>query len=824
MLLQSLDGAFWRMRQVGQETWNQAVVPGSVYADYLRLGLMEDPYYRDNELKAYELLKTDYEYERDFQVNADSLANDAVILRCLGLDTMATVTINGQHVGFANNMHRTWEWDVKPLLMPGKNTIHIRLDSPIQAALALYEKNPIWGHTDAVPGYSYIRKAHCMYGWDWGARLPDAGIWRPVQLLFVSAARFDSVDITQEHTENQVKVILKPEIITYNKKDLTVKATLIAPDGHVLEGDMNGTELSFVVNNPRLWWPVRYGDQNLYELTVTLQADGQVVDTWRKKIGLRTLTLHREKDQHGEAFCHMVNGVKIFAMGANYIPQDNILSRVNPERTRKLLADARIANMNIVRIWGGGYYPEDEFFDLCDEMGLLVWQDLMFACSFYRLDEAFEENIKREVEDNLKRIRHHACLALVAGNNEMEIFHQQALTASIKGGIEAFMPWDPTCPSDYLIIFEHILPKVMKQFAPDIPYWPSSPSSGGSFEQPDDPSRGDVHYWDVWHGEKRFTAYRDHHFRYVSEFGFQSFPCRATVESFTLPEDRNIFSRIMERHQRNKAANGKILAYLSQTYRYPGNFDDLLYASQLLQADAIRYGVEHWRRNRGECMGAIVWQLNDIWPVASWSSIDYFGRWKALHYAMKRFFAPVMLSAQEEGEITQHPLINEYLDHPIEKSIALCLANETMDQVAGQVRWALRNPDASIVKEGSFFIKADALSSVWMDKLVFPDAVTTRHYASFEFLQNGELVSSGTAMFCAPKHFEFKDPKLCLRLDGDEIVITASAFARFVYIQSSDPDLLLSDNFFDMNAGEKRVKILRGTGDGLKARSVYHLG
>lgn len=344
-------------------------------------------------------------------------------------------------------------------------------------------------------------------------------------------------------------------------------------------------------------------------------------------------------------------------MGADYIPEDNLLGRVNKERTRKLLTDCKEANYNTVRIWGGGYYPDDYFYDICDELGLLIWQDFMFACASYELDEAFDKNIREEVRQNVRRLRHHASIGLWCGNNEMET---QTLDKC----------WKPSEKQkcDYIKIFEYIIPQVVKAEDPQGFYWPSSPSSGGNYDNPWDENRGDAHYWDVWHGEKPFTDYRKYRFRYLSEFGFQSFPCLKTVESFTLPEDRNIFSRVMEMHQRNKAANGKIMNYMAQTYLYPGNFETLLYASQLLQAEAIRYGVEHFRRYRGRCMGAVVWQLNDIWPVASWASIDYYGRWKALHYAEKKMFAPILLSCEETGELSERPFCIAERKQPIEKA------------------------------------------------------------------------------------------------------------------------------------------------------------
>ncbi len=820
MVVQTLGGA-WKMRSVGDAQWHEALVPGSVYADLLREGLMEDPFYRENEQAAFELMRGDFEYTRTFFVDDKLLTSDAVVLRCEGLDTLCDISLNQEAVGHADNMHRTWEWDVKALLKPGENVISAYFHSPVAYVLSENEKRPCWGSSDATPGFSHLRKAHCMFGWDWGPRLPDAGIWRDISLLGIRTARIESVSILQAHEAERVLLCIEPELDAYAERELDLRVTVTAPDGRVYAAQ-DEESLNVAIDDPMLWWPAGYGDQPLYTVRVELCEGGELLDVWQRRVGLRTLTVSREKDAWGEAFCHRVNGVKIFAMGGDYIPEDNILSRVTPGRTRRLLEDAKRARFNTVRVWGGGYYPDDFFFDICDELGLLVWLDFMYACAFYDLTEAFEESITQEAIDNVKRLRHHASLALLCGNNEMEMFQKAAADAA-HAGVLGLEPRRPSHMADYTKMFEYILPNIVKAYAPQTFYWPASPSSGGAFDEPNDENRGDVHYWDVWHGEKPFTEYRKFHFRYVSEFGFQSFPCLRTVESFTLPGDRNIFSRVMERHQRNKAANGKILSYLSQTYRYPESFDSLLYASQLLQADAIRYGVEHWRRFRGRCMGAIIWQLNDCWPVASWSSIDYYGRWKALHYAAKRFFAPVLLSCCEEGEITQNPQINEFHPEPIERSITLCLCNETREDVRGTVRWALRTPDGAVVREGAQAADVPALSSKWLEKVCFAEASLTGHYASYRFERDGQTISSGTALFCAPKHFEFADPRLCVRAEGDEIVVTSRAFARYVCIESEDPDLLVSDNFFDMNADERRVKVLRGSANSLRVRSVYDL-
>lgn len=810
-------GGAWRMREADNETWHSAHVPGSVYADLMADGTMPNPFWRENELDAFERMKKDYVYQRAFTVTEAQLAHAHVELVCEGLDTLAHVSLNGREIAFADNMHITWVWNVKEQLHAGENTLEIRFDSPILYCAKKAEEAPGWESSDATPGFRHLRKAHCMFGWDWGPRLPDAGIWRPIFLRTWDAARLENAMMLQAHHDGVVDVTIRPEIAG----ESAWSAEITAPDGEVLTlPETMAAEQVITIEHPQLWWPNGLGKQPLYRVTVRLAAGD--TRTWR--IGLRTMTVSREKDEWGEEFCHVVNGVKVFAMGADYIPEDNILARVTPERTRRLLEDCKAANFNAIRVWGGGYYPDDAFYDICDELGLMVWQDLMYACAFYDLTPDFERSIRVETHQNVARLRHHASLALICGNNEMEMFMAGANSALINHRTWEFVPTYPHHITDYVKMFEYILPAIVKETAPQTYWWPASPSSGGNFDAPNDENRGDNHYWDVWHGEKPFTEYRKFFFRYASEFGFQSFPCLKSVKQFTLPDDRNIFSRIMERHQRNQAANGKILSYLSQTFRYPNSFDDLLYASQLMQAEAIRYGVEHWRRNRGRCMGAIIWQLNDIWPVASWASIDYYGRWKALHYAAKRFFAPVMISAEEEGELSQNPKINEYHPAPLEKSFRLNVCNETLRDVTGEVVWALRTPDGAIVRQNQQTLTIPAMSAKWLDKVDCADASLTGHYVSFAFVVDDVAVSEGTCIFCAPKHFEFVDPRLTVETRGDTLVVTSHAYAKQVWLESEDADLLLDDNAFDMNPGTKVVRVVKGTAEKVRVRSVWDLG
>ncbi len=808
----------WQMRKLGkegrEEEFKAAVVPGTVYTDLLRNGDMEDPFWKDNELCALPLMEEDYEYETCFNLKEGFAGQDKILLHFAGLDTIADIFLNTKYIGKAYNMHRVWEYDVTGDIKEKGNVLRIVLHSPLRHIREEFHKCRTLGSEDAMDGFVHIRKAHCMFGWDWGAHLPDAGIFRSVSLLGIKGARFKSVYIRQEHLEDKVKLVLevKAEDAAEDAADISYTAEVTAPDGKVCRYE--GSPKEIFIGRPQLWWPNGYGEQPLYTVKAKLYAGGELSDVWERRIGLRTMTVKKEKDEWGECFAHEVNGEAVFAMGADYIPEDHLLGRVTPETTRKLLEQCAAANYNAVRVWGGGYYPDDWFYDICDELGLIVWQDFMFACAVYELTPEFKANIRQEFIDNIKRIRHHASLGLWCGNNEMEMFVEEGHHWVTK----------KTEVRDYVIMYEQMIPEILAEYDPETFYWPASPSSGGAFDEPNSPDRGDVHYWDVWHGGKPFSAYRKYFFRYASEFGFQSFPCRKTIETFTDdPKDMNIFSYVMEKHQRQYSANGRIMNYLQQTYLYPGDFDTLLYASQLLQADAIRYGVEHFRRNRGRCMGAIVWQLNDCWPVISWSSIDYCGRWKALHYAEKRFFAPLLLSCEEEGMMTREADMNR--EHfAFEKSVRLNVANETRSDQDVQVSWAVRNAKAEVLYDGGTTkLTVPKLTSVWLDKTELPDIDVFSEYVSYEMRQNGEVISDGTVIFSYPKYFRYEDPQLSWRVEGDEIFVSAAAYAKSVEIQNANEDFILSDNYFDLNGDEKRVKIISGEAEGIRVRSVYDI-
>lgn len=899
----------WTLTILGENVYNipekpiGTKVPSTVYGTLLDKGLMPDPHFRDNELTAMKLMENDFVYETDFSVSEKERAGERLFLRFDGIDTLADIYLGQELLGSVNNMNRTWEFDITSLVMEtAADTVYhlkVLLHSPTRFIAEENEKCPVGASSDAMPGFPHIRKAACMFGWDWGCRLPDAGIFRQVSLLSYRTARIAQVYVSQEHTviektvsgnvvsavqlRADAEIEWMPEASSEN---VSLKLLVTSPDGSsslVAESasidsftdcapscGLTGAGYGFrsnhlcvsaTVTDPQLWWPNGYGEQPLYEVTVLLMpAEGGegALDLWQKKIGLRTMTVNTDPmpeeiyDEHmknqaqdwddgnsmlmahgekkilvtdrtakklpGHNFAFEVNGLQIFAMGADYIPEDNILTRQTRERTDMLLATAQESHYNCVRIWGGGYFPDDFFYDVCDERGLIVWQDFMFACASYELDEAFEANVCAEIRHNIRRLRSHPCLGLWCGNNEMETQYES-------------LAWPQSKKQyyDYIRLYEYIIPKIVKEEDPQAFYWPSSPSSGGNFENSNAENVGDVHYWGVWHGNEPFTAYRKHHYRFLSEFGFQSFPSLQTIRRFTDEGDRNIFSRVMEMHQRNTAANGKIMNYISQTYLYPKNFDELLYCSQLLQAEAIRYGVEHFRRFRGTCMGTVVWQLNDIWPVASWASVDYYGNWKALQYAEKRMFAPVLLSCEEHGEIDQKPYPNT-LPVPIDISADLHVANETAEPVNGIVKWSLRLPDSSILREGQFEVTAPAFGGAWLPHLDFNGEDPLKVHLEYSLHVDGRLISGGTALFCAPKHYAFADPKLKVSVDGDTVTVTAENYAKSVSVETANGVLRLDDNFVDMEAGTRTFRILESrdfTDDGtlvcgpLRARSIY---
>lgn len=790
----SLNG-LWKLSGNGYEC--NGTIPGSVYSVLLENKLMDDPYYRENEIKALQIAEHDYTFIRSFSLDE---YDEFALLCCDGLDTLCDIYLNGCLIGQTKNMHRRYEFEISKLLQH-ENELKLVFHSANRYFKKKYVKR-VWDgdNRDSLLGYSYLRKSFCMSGWDWGPRLPDAGIWKDIYLLVGDTDRIQDIRITQRHENGQVWIT--PTVST-KKSTAKIQVILTSPSGEKIEISANSEN---EISNPKLWWPNGLGEQNLYNLSFFLYEDDMVVDSASKNVGLRTMRLVREKDEYGESFCHEVNGVRFFAKGADYIPEDCILSRITPERTEKLLTNCRNSNFNAIRVWGGGNYPKDDFYDACDKLGIVVFNDLMIAGTLFPINDELTEEFTEEIRDNLMRIRHHACIALICGNNECE-WHQRNFPADYK--------------NEYLSLYENKITNIINEICHEIPYIPSSPTSFEEFNDPNNENKGDSHFWEVWLGNKPFFEYRNHYFRYLSEFGFESLPSKKTIDSFTLPSDRNIFSRVMEMHQRSNDGNQRIISYISKTFLYPTNFETLIYASQLLQARAMQYAVEHLRRNRGRCMGALYWQLNDVWPTASWSSIDYFGRFKALQYVAKRFFEPIIISCCETGETTTRPFVtmeNEVYDY--ETKAILSVTNDTLNLSNGTVKWRLCRNDGTVLKCGEKSIEVPPLSVVQLEEFDFNKTDIARNYLWYEYSDSDY---SGSVIFTEPKHFEFLNPELSVEIKGNIILVTAKSYAQQVEIYSPDEDFILSDNFFDMEPGTRKVTVLEGEPEKVFARSVFDI-
>lgn len=762
-------------------------IPGTVLSGLLAAGKIKDPFYRTNEDATRALFWKDYVFTRTFDVDEKLLAQQHIVLVCEGLDTLAEISINGTFLAKTDNMHRTWKFQAKKLLHPGKNEIQI----VFRSVLRFIEDYPYEAHKKinyipcgSMKGNQLLRKAHSMFGWDWGPQTIDAGIFRDIYLQGYSHARIEDIRIHQQHAKNvsvQTSITLSESVpgqklcveLSEDGADKPLQTKLCKTNADGVAA------VDFVIENPKLWWPNDYGDQPLYIVRTTLlDEDGTSLESITRRIGLRTLTISQEKDEWGNEFAFCVNGVKIFTRGGNYIPDDCLYTRITEKKLDYILESCRRAHFNCVRVWGGGYYPSDAFYDLCDEKGLIVWQDLMYACNVYDVTDAFAENCRQETYDNVRRLRHHASLGLWCGNNEIE---------SAWDHWGDFQKETPYLRADYIRLFEEVLPKAVQEADGETFYWHSSPSSGGCFDNPDDANRGDTHYWDVWHGQKPFTDYRKYFFRFCSEFGFQSFPCAKTVNSFTLEDDRNIFSRVMESHQKNDAANGKMLYYLSENLRYPKDLTHLLYASQVLQGMAIKYGVDHWRRNRGRCMGTLYWQINDNWPAPSWSSIDYFGRWKALHYMAQKFYAPHAVSMTLE-------------DHRCH----VYFSNESFETTEYSLTLSIRDLSGNVLETYETKGNSPAFSAIetavvdicsWEDQKddVFLEAVI--HTKDQKVLKDVETL-------VPYKYLNLKNPVISTEAEetNDAFIlhISSDCFAPFVALDFDDADVIFSDNFFHL--------------------------
>jgi beta-mannosidase len=803
-----LDGP-WSFRRVTRrdappEPWLPATVPGSVHTDLFAAGKIGDPFYRLDEKDQQWIERESWDYRTTFRVPPESLARDRAELVFAGLDTYAEVFVNGKTVLYANNMFRSWRADVKAALVPGVNTLTVRFRSPIEQVKPAYDhfgyRLPAANDQGKEMVSMFTRKAPYHYGWDWGPRFVTSGIWRKVALETWDEARLDDLQVFQKRLDAaaaELAVAVRVVAARAGRATLAIDIEGGAPQAQAQANLVVGPNEIVVpvrIDKPELWWPNGLGPQRLYAIEARLLgAGGEVLGQRRARIGLRTLEVVHARDELGKSFFVRVNGAPVFMKGANWIPADSFNARVTPERYRHLLQSAAGAHMNMLRVWGGGIYEDDLFYDLCDELGILVWQDFMFACSMYPGDDAFVENVRQEAIENIRRLRNHPSLALWAGNNENE--------AAWKGWGWQFKfhlskKAQERIWGDYKKMFHEMLPALVAAEDPGRFYTRSSPSANEDNVPAGKRDWGDMHYWGVWHSGNPYTSYADNISRFMSEYGFQSFPDLPSVAKYTAPDgsDWDIGSPVMLSHQRHPRGNALIRTYMDRDFRRPKDFASFLYVGQVLQAMIIKYAAEAHRRAMGHNWGSLYWQLDDCWPVASWSGIDYYGGWKALHYYARRFFAPVLVSpVEDKGTVTVWGVSDRRADAPARLTVRAV-------DFDGREIWR---------REQDITLAANA-SRPYLELRrheVLGGADPARVVLVAEIAEKGQVLSRNLLFFGKTKDLELPKPELTLdvaaRADGAFAVkVTARRFARAVHLTSGAIDGAFDDDYIDLLPGE----------------------
>ena len=798
----------WKFSQSGKNEWLPAKVPGTVHTDLLENGKIEDPFYRLNELDLQWIDKVDWEYKTTFTVTDTMMRKDVIEVDFKGLDTYADVFVNGKKVLSADNMFREWNADVKSFLKEGENELHIVFRSPITEGIKKYDAQgyviPVSDNDLAKIGQVeggkmvsiYTRKAGYHFGWDWGPRLVTSGIWRPVILKAWDEAKIENLQLIQNKVTNDkatFTAVFEIKAVKNKKANLTIQneGITLATAAVQLKKGIEKYRVDFEISNPKLWWSNGLGEAHLYNIRGDLNIGGRKVSE-ETRIGIRTLELVREKDNDGTSFYFKLNGHPVFMKGANYIPNDVFLPRVTLENYKTVIETAKLSNNNMLRVWGGGVYEDDVFYDLCDEAGILIWQDFMFACAMFPGDEAFLDNVKHEAIDNVKRLRNHPSIGLWCGNNEILAAWkgwgwQQKEEAKSKENADKI--WQA-----YVDIFHKILPDVVKEYDSQRSYWSSSPSSGEGI--PADLVNGDEHYWGVWWGKEPFQTYATHLPRFMSEYGFQSFPEIATVRKYALPEDYDIFSEVMKSHQRSSIGNGTIDYYMRQEYNKPKDFESFLYVNHVLQAEGIKFGLEGHRRAMPFCMGSLYWQINDVWPVASWSSTDYYQNWKALQYYVKKGFEPV--------------LISPYID---DIKLKIGIVNDKLEEINAEMKLKLKNFEGKVIWENASLIKLPANSSnVYFDVNKNEFENTYRKQLDqivliAELVKEGEVLSKNSFYFKPFKELKIEKPTVEYFItktgSGFDFELKTDKLAKNVYLQIGDEKGFFSDNYFDVFPNEK---------------------
>jgi beta-mannosidase len=809
--------AKWEFRAISKtdraelQDWHPAHVPGVVQTDLFKDGLIPDPFYQDNDTRLQWTGLTDWEYRTTFQADAATLAHDHVDLVFEGLDTYADVYVNDQVALHGDNMFRRWRVPVKSLLKTGPNTLRIVFHSPIESMIPKVKALPYilpsvttnnTGNEENVATAPYTRKAGYQYGWDWGPRYVTEGIWQPIRVETWDALRIENFHVQQETiTKTDAAVNAEFNIEAGRSTPASLEVTYGPLAGTAfpavrqsvqLVPGLNRISVPIHIANPKLWYPNGYGTQDRYQFSAVVRTGKDIAANAALKTGLRSIELRREVTKTGKSFAFIVNGIPVFAKGADVIPFDSFPNRVTPEIHRQILESARDAHMNMVREWGGGYYESDDFYDICDELGILVWQEFMFGGDMVPGGADFQNSVKQEAIDQVTRLRDHPSIVLWCGNNEIETgwvhWGDRQIFKESVSATDREKVW-----TDYVVLFHGILSGVVAQYAAPVPYWGSSPSA--NFENPpDSQTDGDMHYWQVWHALAPIEMYTQQFPRFMSEYGFQSFPEMRTIRTFAKPEDMDIRSATMQDHQKNHGGNERILSYMLRWYPEPKDFESFVYLSQVLQAEAIKVGAEHLRRQMPNTMGSLYWQLNDCWPVASWASIDYYGRWKALQYYSKRFYDDVIVSPfRHDGKVDVY------------------VVSDKLQPLNGTIHTRLLDFSGKVLSEKTQDVQIPAQSSAIYftvdQKELLANADPTKSFLVFDLTVGGQQVSRNLIFFDTMHNLDLPKPvKIETSLDksngGYAVTLRSPALARSVFVSFGDLDVKTEDNYFDLLPGE----------------------
>jgi beta-mannosidase len=797
----------WMFREASDDTFRPAEVPGCIHTDLMRNKLIPDPFFGVNEQKLQWIGEKDWVYQTTFDLPAGMLKRENVELVFRGLDTYASVTLNRSPILTADNMFREWRIACKGLLQEKGNVLAVRFRNVFDENLPQYKSAPYplqaFGTNDQadVKISMYSRKAQFHYGWDWGPRLITCGIWRPALLEAWIGVRIKSVFVRQENvTAAGADIVSVLELLSDEEQPARISAAMDAielnSEQHGLKKGFNRITVKGHLDKPALWWTNGLGRRHLYHYRGKVETAGKAADEYTTRIGVRSLEIVRDKDASGTSLYVRLNGVPVFMKGANYVPQDNFQNRVTRERYDHIIGSAAAAHMNMLRVWGGGIFEDDAFYETCDRYGILIWQDMQFACAMYPADAAFLENVRQEVIDNVTRIRNHASLALYCANNENEAcWHQFGWKKLYAAETQAAHERDVQA-----LYYETIAP-ALKEADPTRYYHSSSPSAGYNNVPY---GQGDIHYWGVWHGKEPFETYPDNIARFVSEYGFQSYPELSTVRKFTEPKDRELHSEVMRAHQRCMAderkdkeyGNRLIQMYMDRWYRTPKDFESYLYVSQVMQAEGVRVGMEAHRRAMPYCMGSLYWQIDDCWPVASWSSIDYFGRWKALHYAARRCFAPAIVSVVVKENEAQFHIVYDRLK-PMKATLEIRVLDFSGREISRRTLPVA--VAANTVKSCLALTRRQLTGSKDEAQLVIVSRL----------IDGNGVVAENLSYFRLPKDLELSPPELASRIrksaGGYSIEVSSRSLARSVMLACGDEAGFFSDNYFDLLPGGKKI-------------------